>query len=199
MKMTVVLALSIAAAALTPIAAQDKPLPQAPVVQPSTPGSTRNAPLKVQLTLSRFMGEKKISSAPYMFGVLPGGAKTSLRMGVQVPVTTTVFGGKPDAANIPQSSYTYKDVGTNIDCQAQDMGNGVYNLVITVSDSSINLDRQAQTGDDKRIARDIPSFRSFHASFAMALRDGQTMQYASATDPVSGEVMKIDVMLALAK
>jgi hypothetical protein len=33
----------------------------------------------------------------------------------------------------------------------------------------------------------------------MILRDGQTMQYASATDPVSGEVMKIDVTLSLAK
>jgi hypothetical protein len=33
----------------------------------------------------------------------------------------------------------------------------------------------------------------------MVLRDGQTMQYASATDPISGEVMRIDVMLTMAK
>ena len=36
-------------------------------------------------------------------------------------------------------------------------------------------------------------------SFAILLRDGQTMQYASATDPISGEVMRIDVSLSLAK
>ena len=47
--------------------------------------------------------------------------------------------------------------------------------------------------------RDVPAFRSFRSSFAMLLQDGQSMQYASATDPISGEVMKIDVMVSLAK
>ena len=79
------------------------------------------------------------------------------------------------------------------------MGNGLFNLVITVEDSTINLDRSPDTTDEKKLLRDIPSFRSFRASFAMVLRDGQTMQYASATDPISGEVMRIDVMLTLAK
>ena len=49
------------------------------------------------------------------------------------------------------------------------------------------------------MARDVPAFRSFRASFAMVLHDGQSMQYASATDPISGEMMQIDVMLTLAK
>ena len=33
----------------------------------------------------------------------------------------------------------------------------------------------------------------------MLLRDGQTMQYASATDSVTGEVVKIDVTLNVLK
>ena len=35
--------------------------------------------------------------------------------------------------------------------------------------------------------------------FGMVLRDGQTMQYASATDPISGEVVRVDVNLTMAK
>jgi hypothetical protein len=122
-------------------------------------------------------------------------------MGVQVPVVQTFFGAKSESSipQIPQSSYSYKDVGTNIDCLAQDAGNGLFNLVITVDDSTIQLDRAPATAEDKKLARDIPSFRSFRASFATVLRDGQTMQYASATDPISGEVVKVDVMLSLAK
>jgi hypothetical protein len=147
------------------------------------------------------MGEKKTSSVPYMLGVLTNSQKTSLRMGVQVPVVATVFGAKSEggAASIPQSSYTYRDVGTNIDCQAQDVGSGMFNLVITVEDSTVQLDRSPDSSDEKKIRGDIPSFRSFRASFAILLRDGQTMQYASATDPLSGEVMRIDVALSLAK
>ena len=46
---------------------------------------------------------------------------------------------------------------------------------------------------------DVPSFRNFNSAFTALLRDGQTMQYTSATDPVSGEVMKIDVTAAVMK
>src|SRR4029453_3586211 len=121
MRKELVLALALAGCALMPVVAQDKPQAPAPSAQPAASTGSRQVPLKVQLTLSRFMGEKKISSTPYMLGVLSNSQKTSLRMGVQVPVATTVYGPpKTDGApGIPQSSYTYRDVGTNIDCQAQ--------------------------------------------------------------------------------
>ena len=174
------------------------PPPQAPQQTFSGP----RIPLKVQVTLSRYLGEKKISSIPYMLGVLSGGKQTSLRMGVQVPVVTTTFGpGPKEGGSVPvaQSSYTYRDVGTNIDCTATDAGSGQYSLAITVSDSSVQLDTAGAGKERPQIRTDVPAFRSFNATFAMLLRDGQTMQYASATDPISGEVMRIDVSLSLAK
>jgi len=182
-----------------PLAAQDKPQPAG--AAPAASNAPRPTPLKVQLTLTRFVGDKKISSIPYMLGVLTNAQKTSLRMGVQVPVVTTVFGSKTEggSAGTPQSSYTYRDIGTNIDCLASDLGSGLFSLAITVEDSTIHLDRTPESAEDKKILRDVPAFRSFRASFAMVLHDGQTMQYASATDPISGEVMKVDVALALAK
>lgn len=209
MRKELVLALTLVGGALVPVVAQDKPQAQVPVPmplpsgQPAPPGAARQIPVKVTLTLSRYMGEKKISSTPYVLGVLTNAAKTSLRMGVQVPVIQTVFGVKEagGSASIPQSSYTYRDVGTNIDCNAQDVGNGLFSLTITVEDSTIQLDRpeSPQEKDAKKTLGDIPAFRSFRASFGMVLRDGQTMQYASATDPISGEVVRVDVNLTMAK
>jgi hypothetical protein len=196
MKTQLAVALALTMGTLMPVVAQDKP--QLAVPPPAASSGARQTPLKVQLTLTRFLGEKKISSVPYMLGVLTNHQKTSLRMGVQVPIVQTVFAGKSDAYT-PQTSFSYRDVGTNIDCQAHEAGNGLYTLVITVEDSAIQLDRSPDTPEDKKVLRDIPAFRSFRASFAMVLRDGQTMQYASATDPVSGEVMRIDVTLSLAK
>jgi type II secretory pathway component GspD/PulD (secretin) len=209
MRKEIVLALTLVGGALVPVVAQDRPQPPVPSTPPvatnplAPPGAGRQIPLRVQLTLSRYQGEKKISSTPYVLGVLTNNQKTSLRMGVQVPVVTTVFGAKDAGglATIPQSSYTYRDVGTNIDCNAQDTGNGLFTLTITVEDSTIQLDRPepSQPKDEKRTLGDIPAFRSFRASFAMVLRDGQTMQYASATDPISGEVVRVDVNLTMAK
>jgi type II secretory pathway component GspD/PulD (secretin) len=179
-------------------AAQEKPAEPAAAKQAAP--STRQTPLKVQFVLSRVQGEKKISSMPYTLGVLSNGRQTNMRMGSSVPVVTTVFSSasKTDTtASIPTSSYQYREVGTNIDCTATDTGNGSYALTIAVEDSWI----QPETGDkaSARVARDVPVFRRFSANFAMLLRDGQTMQYASVTDPISGEVMRIDVTLTLAK
>lgn len=192
------LAGAIAAFAMTNALAQETPKPVPTEKPASAPGS--QVPLNVRFVLSRYQGDKKISSLPYMLGVLSNSQKTSLRIGTQVPVVTAVFGPKSESgALIPSQSYSYRDVGTNIDCQAQALSNGLFSLTVTVEDSSIHLDSSPGAADQKQPLRDVPAFRSFRAAFAMALRDGQTMQYASATDPVSGEVMRVDVTLTVAK
>jgi hypothetical protein len=150
------------------------------------------------VVLSRYQGEKKVSSLPYILGVVVGGQKTSLRMGVDVPVVSTVFSGtaKDGVANVPTTSYNYRPVGTNIDCQAESIPGDYFRLALTVTDSSIQLD----SGDrSKALMPNVPMFRSFNSSFQVLLRDGQTTQYTSATDPISGEVTKIDVTLNVLK
>jgi len=183
-----ILAAAFAAASITGIDAQEKP-PPAPTTAPAS--SVRpQVGLRVQIVLARFQGEKKISSLPYVLGVVSNGAKTSLRMGTQLPIATSAVGAV---------SYNYRDVGTNIDCQAQDAAGGAYNLAITVSDSSVQLDSTDGSPTQKATVADVPAFRAFNASFSMLVRDGQTMQYASATDSVTGEVTKIDVTLNVLK
>ena len=193
-----------AAAASLPVAAQEKPA-TAPVVVDKvaqSPARRVPVPLKVTVVLSRYQGEKRISSMPYMLGVTAGatapGPKTTLRMGTNVPVVTTVFGG--DGKTSPQSSYTFRDVGTNIDCIAwgEETTAGLFQVSLTITDSSIGVDASKRTGTQGVVA-DVPSFRNFNSSFTALLRDGQTTQYTSATDPVTGELMKIDVTLNVMK
>src|SRR5687767_8760096 len=79
--------------------------------------------LKVTVVLSRFQGDKKIGSLPYVFGLSGPGLRTNLRMGVDVPVPVNPRTQKPDA---PPPSYTYRPVGTNIDCTASAGPGGAY-------------------------------------------------------------------------
>jgi hypothetical protein len=191
-------------------AAQDKPAPQpqekpaaaAPsqLRDPSASTSRVAVPLKVTVLLSRYKGEKRVSSLPYMLGVTANGFKTTLRMGVDVPVVQTVFANVVDGKSIPQSSYSYRNVGTNIDCTAfsSSATPGLFELNITASDSSIGLDTADNT-EKTGIVQNVPTFRNFNTSFSILLRDGQTTQYTSATDPVTGEVTKVDVTLNVIK
>jgi hypothetical protein len=44
-----------------------------------------------------------------------------------------------------------------------------------------------------------PLFRRFETTFTAVLRDGQSMQTIASTNPVTGEVIKIDVTLNVVK
>jgi hypothetical protein len=182
-----ILAGVLAAAAVTTASAQEKPAPEKPASPPQVV-TGRGVPLKVQFVLARYQGEKRLSSMPYTLGVLTGTQRTSMRMGIQVPVAT---GPGPNV-----STYNYKDVGTNIDCLAQDAGNGQYQLMVTIADNSVHGDAGEK---DAKFVRDVPVFRNFNVQFSTVIREGQTMQYVSVTDPLSGEIMKVDVTVNVAK
>ena len=157
-------------------------------------------PLKVQLVVSRYQGEKKVSSLPYTISVIANdNDKTTLRMGVEVPIPSTVFspGKEGGAAAIPLTSYNYRSVGTNIDCSARTIEAGVFKLDLAVEDSSVFLAEK----DAARVTNQVsaPSVRRFTSTFNVMLKDGQTVQHTSATDPVSGEVLRIDVTLTVLK
>lgn len=165
----------------TVAAAQDKP-------------ATREiVPLKVQIVISRYQGEKRVSSMPYMLSISANeGRPTNLRMGAQVPVMT----GQPPAGDGKPGvqAFNYKDVGTSIDCSATTYDDGRFRLQITIDDSSVIADAA-----DATLMKGTPSFRSFRSSEYLLLKDGQSMQFTTATDKVTGDVVKVDLTLNVVK
>ena len=177
----------------SPVAAQAQEKPAAaPAPAPAGPPVS----VKVQLVLSRYEGDKKVSSMPYILQLTANEATmTNLRMGTDVPVAS---GQGP--------AFNYRPVGTNIDCRAETVGDGTYKLHVTVSDSSVRFPEREKTGPGvagvevaDTGASAAPAFRSFTAKFVLLIRDGQTAQYTSATDPASGEVLKVDATLNVLK
>lgn len=148
-------------------------------------------PLKLDLVISRQAGAKKVSSLPYTLWLTANAPDkgTSLRMGVRVPVPTVVSQGKEGG---PPISYTYQNVGTNIDALASSAPDGRFGLSITLND----------TGVDPKGVEGLAGatlLREFTSRFYLLLRDGQTATYTSATDPVTGETLKVDVTLSVLK
>jgi hypothetical protein len=185
---TLTLVFTIALGAAAPIRAQDKPAAPPTVTGPAIRRPLEAVtPLKVQVVIARYQGEKKITSMPYTLTMNAGG-RSNIRMGSTIPISTT--NGSKDAA--AGGSFQYKDVGTNIDCVATEVEGGRYALNITVDDSSVYPDETAKVVGN-------PSFRSFRAANTMVLKHGETGQFTTATDKVSGETVKIDVTLTVMK
>ncbi len=181
------------------LAAQEKPAPDASEAKPSfVPEAARArpspVPLRIQIAIARFEGEKKVANLPFTLMVNAGdGPNTSLRMGVEVPIPVGAFVG-PAGSPMP-NQFQYKNVGINIDCRADDLKDGRYRVEARVEQSSVTAAAERRTPN----TADAPFFRTFSTSFKALLRDGQTATHVVATDPVSGETIRIELGLAVVR
>jgi hypothetical protein len=76
---------------VAPLAAQEAPLAEGVAPKPRAEASTGSrrtlVPLRILITIARFEGEKRVSSLPFTLLVNTGQpGRTSLRMGIEVPV-----------------------------------------------------------------------------------------------------------------
>jgi hypothetical protein len=165
-------------------------------------------PLKVQIVVSRYEGEKKVSSLPYTLAVNANdGAITQdgrftpynvarLRTGAKVPIPS-MAPPKDSPIQGPMGPVTYQSIGTNIDCTARSMADGRYRVDISIEDTSVYTDGKTAPGVAK--LPDIPSFRTFQSSNAVILKDGQSTQFTVAADKISGDITKVDVTVTVVK
>ena len=151
-------------------------------------------PLKVHVVLNEFDGERRISSLPYtVIANADDRARTSLRMGLRVPVALQ---GK-------DNQFQYIDVGTDLDCLVKTAESAGYRLELTIRRSSLyapGADRKSfdwSPGDSPLGSQ--PIVRQFNVNLSLLVRDGQTVQSTVATDPVSGRVLKVDATVSTAK
>ena len=124
-------------------------------------------PLKVDVVLSRFQGDKKVASLPYTMWVNAVERKTgsqqmtSLRMGVDVPVGT-VSATHQNASGTTTTTTTgpdYRNVGTSIDCWVYLTDDNRFAVGVRLNDSSIFT--SDQEGRSAIRTADPAAFRTF--------------------------------------
>jgi hypothetical protein len=186
--------LAIAAVLIVALAMPARAQEQKP---PTIPTAVTPISIKVQVVLTRYQGEKKISSLPYTLTVNMddrnrNNGQANLRLGTQVPITTNAR--QSNDGNAPLvPTVQYRDVGTSIDCVATALDDGRFKLNLTVEDSSV------ETGPGSGSNTTHPAFKSFRTSDTVLLRDLQSAEYSTATDRVTGDVWKVNVTLTVVK
>jgi Flp pilus assembly secretin CpaC len=178
----------VLAPAVITVAGQNEIAP----VRQAVPGPTYSKeiiPLKVDLVITRSEGDKKISSLPFSLWVSTGGS-TNVRMGSDVPIPTATEG---------KSGVTYRSVGTFIDCRAESLTGGRFELNLQVNDSSLYSASGRDSNQAGQTVSGFPIIRSFSSSNHLTLRDGQSAEFVMATDKISGEVLKVSVTLNTVK
>jgi hypothetical protein len=155
--------------------------------------------LKVTVVLSKFLGEKKTASLPFVLMVLPGESETSVQMSSQLPIPQTAIGdGKTSM------SYSYQNFGTNISASAKAGEGGQFSVTLSISDSQMMGDAGAASAPMigpavPEALRGLVRMQNFSSRTKLLLRDGQTVQYPAATDKFTGEVVRVEVTLNVIK
>ena len=190
-------------AAQSPVSSVRTSSAQSPEAASKVP---QNVPLEVQVVISRYQGEKRVSSLPYVLSLKSGlnttfrqpGQGAQLRLGSRVPVPTqTVIPAADGKPATTTSSITYENVGTNIDCAATALEGGRFEVTLTINETSVVTDPQ----DLKSIPGSAvyPVFRSYQSTNTLFVKDAQTTQFTAASDRVSGEVVRVEVKLTVMK
>lgn len=162
----------------------------------------QTTPIKVQIVVTEYEGDKKAKSLPYvLYANAPNLSEfrgnmgnSRLRIGSRVPI----YVGK--------NEMQYQDVGTNIDTTSAYAGEGQLLL-------RLNLERSWAEGDvpvpvikpDAAAADSVlghfrePVIRNFRTDLDLKLHEGQTVESLVATDPLSGRVAKVEVSFVTLK
>ena len=169
-------------------AENDQATPQAAqsaAQQPAAPAAPKGmAPaVRLQVVLSRFNGDTRIANQPYLLVTVADGRPQVLRVGAEVPIA--------GVAAATKDSPNYKSVGANIVANVRSQDDGRYLVNVDAESSSPYSDDQKQAGR--------PAFRSYKLNGTVYLKDGQTTEIATATDSLTGEVIKMEVTLTAVK
>ncbi|HEX4997601.1 MAG TPA: hypothetical protein VFY29_05220 [Terriglobia bacterium] len=157
---------------------------------PQTPPQG-DVPLKIQVVISRFDGDRKISSLPYTISATSG-RQSSLRMGTRVPV---ISGSSPDNKQPP--SFQFIDVGTNLDVTATPIGEGEFRLQLTMTESSVL--EATSTAPKGNVAPGQPLVGNFSYTSNLVLKDGKTHEVLASVNKATGETVKLEITLTVEK
>jgi hypothetical protein len=166
--------------------------------------------VKVTVLIVEMEGTKKVSSLPYMLYVNTddaGGQPTSqVRFGLRVPITTSSSGnGAPHVE--------YLDLNTNLDCRASAAGDSRIKLNLSMDRNITGSERSVEAlgsaaGEKKSTgtstdgvgnATPIPIVQHFSSSYNLLIRDGQTIEATSVTDPFTGHTLIVSVTANVVK
>jgi hypothetical protein len=162
------------------------------------PPAKASVPVRLLIVFTRYQGDKKVASFPCAIQMNANERRPGkLRMGTQVPLR---YEGKDNPGNV-----VYKNVGNNLDCHVDSVDAERFRVSCSLEQSSAYTEGAAgPSASGQRQAGQYadatpPLLRTFSSEAAVILKDGQTTQHSMATDPVSGEMLKVDVTLTVLK
>jgi hypothetical protein len=142
------------------------------------------------------MAKRKLRACRTLIGSTE--STMTLNTGLQVAVINSVVGSPVSSGNGPLTSTPVTNfvspLSTNLSSLVTSQNDGKFKIDLTLDNSSVVPGNSAPG-----LVTTAPSFQSFTMRNNLIVADGQTVQYASVTDPGNGMVTKVDLTLTTLK
>ena len=142
--------------------------------------------LRVEFRATRQRGEKTTAIRPCVVTLHADAQGASVFVGPQVTMTTSDQG---------TLTMVFKNAGIEAQASAKTLPDGRYRLDAKFEDSSALV---AGGGAAASTVVDNPIFRIVRGESQLTLREGETVPFTSVVDPVTGEVVRVDVTVTAA-
>ena len=150
-----------------------------------TAAQPEKVPVKLQVVVSTYDGDRKVSSMPYTMLATANGSEVIFTSSSNIPIQNGASG-----------ATTYTNLGTTLRCTVTTEA-GSFKVSVNFDDKSIMASRASAAVTGATRAPDSVTFHSVNYNSAISMKDGETKELISAPDKVTGEIVKIDVTLTL--
>lgn len=156
---------------------------------------------KVDVVISRYQAEKRISSLPFTL-VVGGGqsgsqALSTLRLGMEVPSgMTRTISNTGEGRTVTEDITTY--VGTSIDCLFTTLDDGFYRVTLTLNHSVLVPMPRAPGMTGQSVSSPIVT-QTFNLRNQFRAKEGQTVPFSVGVDQFSGETLRAEVTVTTLK
>jgi Flp pilus assembly secretin CpaC len=137
--------------------------------------------LRVRFQESHQREGKTTTAQPCILVLHTGEKATEVFVGAQVALRTSDKG---------TPTVIFKNAGIDVQVSAQALPDGRYRLEATFEESSPRNGGSAGAGPS---GGENPILQALKGEAAVVLRAGETVPFASAADPVTGEIVRVDV------
>jgi hypothetical protein len=141
--------------------------------------------LRVQFQETRLRGESTTATRATTLALHADAEAASISVGSQVPIAVA---GKDATTTL------MKNVGVQGRAKVESLPDGRYRLNAHFEESSV----LAPSGGAAVTSGDNPILLVVRGESALVLREGETVPFASAVDPVTGEVVRVDLTVTAA-
>ena len=142
--------------------------------------------LRVQFQETRLRGESTTATRATMLALHADAEGASVSVGSQIPISV---------AGNEVATTVIKSVGIEGRARVETLADGRYRLNARFEESSV---LEAGGGAAAPASGDNPILLVVRGESRLVLREGETVPFASAVDPVTGEMVRVDVMVTAA-